>query len=224
MSQKLAHSDPPPERTPQVRFIAQNGRSTFVRSVLHAWTGLVHTVVHQRNMRIHVLAAVLVSLVGSGIPLGLAEKVTFIFCVLFIFFAEILNSALEQLVDLATQEFDEKARLTKDAAAAGVLVLAIGTVVIFAAILVHNSEVIASHGEEIQRQVMLGAPLTACAGLLIHPSRRPVALDALAFLGGFVLWALTLARSQSYVFSAMTLGLLVLSLAACRERRRLGST
>ena len=44
---------------------------------------------------------ILVGLVGSGIPLGLAEKVTLIFCVLLVFFAEILNSALEQLVDLA---------------------------------------------------------------------------------------------------------------------------
>ena len=89
-------------------------------------------------MRVHVVSAILVGLVGSGIPLGLAEKVTLIFCVLLVFFAEILNSALETLVDLATQQFDEKARVTKDAAAAGVLVLAIGTVVIFAAILVHN--------------------------------------------------------------------------------------
>jgi hypothetical protein len=77
-------------------------------------------------MRVHILAAFAVSLVGSGIPLGLAEKVTLIFCVLLVFFAEIINSALEQLVDLATQEFDEKAKIAKDAAAAAVLVLGLG--------------------------------------------------------------------------------------------------
>src|SRR5215813_14017959 len=101
----------------------------FFQSFVHAWSGLIHAVVYQRNMRIHMLA---------GIPLGLVEKVTLIFCVLLIFFAEILNTALEQLVDLAVEQLHEKARLAKDAAAAGVLVLAIGTVVIFAAILVHN--------------------------------------------------------------------------------------
>ena len=88
-------------------------------------------------MRIHVVAAVLVGLVGSGIPLGLAEKVTLIFCVLLVFFAEILNSALEHLVDLAMQQFDEGAgdqgrRRGGGAGAGG------GTVVIFAALLVHN--------------------------------------------------------------------------------------
>ena len=126
---RAAHARPFPVR--------RGGRASGPRLV-HAWNGLIHTVVHQRNMRIHVMSAILVGLVGSGIPLGLAEKVTLIFCVLLVFFAEILNSALEHLVDLAMQQFDEKARVTKDAAAAGVLVLAIGTVVIFAALLVHN--------------------------------------------------------------------------------------
>ena len=110
----------------------------FWASAIHAWNGLVHTVVHQPNMKVHVVSAILVGLVGSGLPLGLAEKVTLIFCVLLVFFAEILNSALETLVDLATQEFDEKARVTKDAAAAAVLVLSIGSAVIFAALLMRD--------------------------------------------------------------------------------------
>src|SRR5215470_3017560 len=120
--------NPPPPPYPSRR---GNG---IWQSAIHAWNGLIHAVVHQRNMRIHILAGILVGLVGMGIPLGLAEKVTLVFCVLLIFFAEILNSALEQLVDLAVEQLHEKAGLAKDAAAAGVLVLAIGTVVIFCAI------------------------------------------------------------------------------------------
>lgn len=194
-------------------------RGGFFDSVTHAWTGLLHTVVHQRNMRIHVLAAVLVGLVGSGIPLGLAEKVTMIFCVLLIFFAEILNSALEQLVDLAVQQFDEKARLTKDAAAAGVLVLAIGTVVIFAAILVHNWGAIASRGTEIQRQVLLGLPYAAAVGALMSPWSRPAWLDGGLFLLATGLLGAMATRSESTVFSVLTFGLLVVALAAARYRR-----
>ena len=155
----LRHRPPYPPR----------GGNGFLSALVHAWNGLIHTVVHQRNMRVHLVAAVLVGLVGSGIPLGLAEKVTLIFCVLLVFFAEILNSALEQLVDLAIQQFDEKARVTKDAAAAGVLVLAIGTVVIFAAILVHNQATIFTSIPRILRQVALGVPLTGCVALLVSP-------------------------------------------------------
>ena len=106
-----AMSAPPP-------FQSKHPPTSFYRSVLHAWNGLIHTVVHQRNMRMHMISSLLVGLVGSGIPLGLAEKVTLIFCVLLVLFAEMLNSAMEQLVDLAIQQFDEKAKLTKDIAAA----------------------------------------------------------------------------------------------------------
>src|SRR5262244_2825960 len=175
------------------------------QSAVHAWSGLIHTVAHQRNMRIHVVAAILVALVGSGIPLGLAEKVTLIFCVLLIFFAEILNSALEHLVDLAVQEVHEHARDTKDAAAAGVLVLAIGTVVIFAAILIHNWEAVASHIPEIRRQVLLGMPLAATAALLMMDRPKPAVVDVGLFLLGCTLLAALARQTQSLVFSSMTL-------------------
>ena len=196
----------------------------FWASAIHAWNGLVHTVVHQPNMKVHVVSAILVGLVGSGLPLGLAEKVTLIFCVLLVFFAEILNSALETLVDLATQEFDEKARVTKDAAAAAVLVLSIGSAVIFAALLVHNWNAVLASGPRIERQVLFGLPLAACAALLMRDQPRPWIQDALAFAAGLGLCAVLATWTTSAVFSAMTVGLLVLALAAARERARARAT
>jgi diacylglycerol kinase (ATP) len=196
----------------------------FWASAIHAWNGLVHTVVYQPNMKVHVVSAILVGLVGSGLPLGLAEKVTLIFCVLLVFFAEILNSALETLVDLATQEFDEKARVTKDAAAAAVLVLSIGSVVIFAALLVHNWNAVLASGPRIQRQVLFGVPLAGCAALLMRDRPRPWIQDALAFAAGLGLCAILATWTTSAVFTAMTAGLLVLALAAARVRARARAT
>jgi diacylglycerol kinase (ATP) len=189
---------------------------------MHAWNGLIHTVVHQRNMRMHLIAAVMVAQVGSGIRLGLAEKVTLIFCVVLVLFAEMLNSALEQLVDLAIQQFDEKAKLTKDIAAAGVLVLAIGTVVIFAAVLVHNAEVLLASGQAIVRQVEVGAPITFFAGALMHEAKRPRWLDVAMTVGALGLWGYSLSFTESEVFAAMTFGLLVVcaNTAWVRQRAR----
>jgi diacylglycerol kinase (ATP) len=156
--------------------------------------------------------------VGSGLPLGLAEKVTLIFCVLLVFFAEILNSALETLVDLATQEFDEKARVTKDAAAAAVLVLSIGSAVIFAALLVHNWQTVLASGAAHPAAGALRCPPRRVRGAAdarpapalgpgwpglrrrARPLRRPRHLDDQRGVHG------------------MTAGLLVLALAAARER------
>ena len=209
-------SQPKPRTPPYPKL----GGPGIVDGFLHAWKGLIHTVVYQRNMRVHVVSALMVGLVGSGIPLGLAEKVTLIFCVLFVFFAEILNTALEQLVDLAIQQFDEKARLTKDIAAAGVLVLAIGTVVIFAAILVHDASTIFANLEAIERQVAWGGPLVVCGGALMHEAKKPVAVDVVLALAAFGLWCFTATWTESYVFSAMTLGLLFVTANAALVRQR----
>ena len=196
----------------------------FWASAIHAWNGLVHTVVHQPNMKVHVVSAILVGLVGSGLPLGLAEKVTLIFCVLLVFYAEILNSAQETLVDLATQEFDEKARVTKDAAAAAVLVLSIGAVVIFAALLVHNWTAVLASGPRIERQVLFGVPLAGCAALLMRDRPRPWIQDGLAFVAGLALCGVLATWTTSVVFTAMTVGLLVLALAAARQRAHARAT
>lgn len=195
--------------------------TNFIQSVRYAWSGLIHTVVHQRNMRMHLISGLLVGLVGSGIPLGLAEKVTLIFCVLLVLFAEMLNSALEQLVDLAIQQFDEKAKLTKDIAAAGVLVLAIGTVVIFAAVIVHSGGTIMANLDAVQRQVIWGVPLVFFGGALMHEQKKPVWLDVLFALGAIVTWTAIASWCESYVFAAMTFGLLIVCGATAIERQRL---
>jgi len=192
----------------------------LTRSFVHAWNGLIHAVVQQRNMRVHVVSGMMVGLVGSGIPLGIAEKVTLVFCVLLVLFAEILNTALEQLVDLATEKLHERARLAKDAAAAGVLVLALGTVVIFVTLLVHNWDVIAAHGAQIRRQSLLGVPLSTLGAVLMAPRRASARLDALLLVACFGLWAALIPHSRSLVFSAMTAGLLIVAYAAAVKRRR----
>jgi diacylglycerol kinase (ATP) len=170
-------------------------------------------------MKVHTVSAVLVGLVGSAVPLGLPEKVTLIFCVLLVFFAEIVNTALEALVDLHTEDFRSLARTTKDTAAAGVLVLAIGTLAIFAAILVNDWPTIAAHPHEVARQFAVGIPLAALGALLSARRRRGRALDLALLAGTLALWSLTLTWSTSPVFSAMVLGLVVLQAAAARELR-----
>ncbi|ATB37937.1 diacylglycerol kinase [Cystobacter fuscus] len=220
MSSPAPYSPPPPPETHRPPAYASRGGTGVLASFRHAWNGLIHTAVHQRNMRVHLVSAVLVGLVGSGIPLGVAEKVILIFCVLLIFFAEILNSALEHLVDLATRHFDEKARLTKDAAAAGVLVLAIGTVVIFVAILVNNWETVADSGPQIARQVALGLPLAVCVTLLVLPHQRARWVDVSAVVVGALLLGALAAYSVSSVFTAMNAGLFILAASAARQRRR----
>jgi diacylglycerol kinase (ATP) len=140
--------------------------------------------------------------------------------VLLVLFAEVLNSALEHLVDLATEAMHENARHAKDAAAAGVLVLAIGSIVIFALVLVHNADAIAQNVPLVQKQVLVGVPITFLGGALMHETQKPLWLDALMFSLAVGLLGYTVAWSQSYVLSAMTFGMLVVCVSAAWKRRQ----
>ena len=62
------------------------------------------------------------------------EKWELIVCLILsalVFFAELLNTAIESLVDLTTQEFSELAKVAKDCAAGAVLVLAVFAMVVW---------------------------------------------------------------------------------------------
>lgn len=206
------------ERRVSISTEPRRARSRLAQSFHHAFDGLLHAV-SQPNMKIHVVSGALVGLVGSGIPLGLAEKVTLLFCVMLIFFAEILNTALESLVDLHTQDFRDLARITKDTAAAGVLVLSAGTILLFATILVYNAETIASHGPAIARQCLLGLPFASVVALLLRERPRRAAADH-ALLGvGLALLGVLLRASESLVWSGVDLLLLLLAWRWARVER-----
>ncbi|MBS2031878.1 MAG: diacylglycerol kinase family protein [Deltaproteobacteria bacterium] len=191
----------------------------WVGAFLHAWDGLVWTTAYQRNMKFHVLAAVLVGCVGSGIPLGLPEKVTLVFCVMLVFFSEVINSALEALVDLHTERYHDLAKVAKDTAAAGVLVLSIGTFVVFAVILDNDWHIVMGHPQEVLRQLAVGTPLAALGATLPWKRPRPHIFDALAFFAALALWVATGSWTASPVFSAMIASLLCLQAAAAYELR-----
>ena len=191
----------------------------FWGAVTHAWDGLVWATAHQRNMKIHVVAAMLVGCVGSAIPLGLPEKVTLLFSVMLVFFAEMVNTSLEALVDLHTEEFHGLAKVVKDTASAGVLVLSIGTVALFAVILVHDWPVIRAHPQEILRQLVVGTPLAATGAVLAAKWQRPKTVDAALLAIAALLWVTLATWTTSTIFTAMLAGLLILQTAAARHLR-----
>src|SRR4051812_13945947 len=170
-------------------------------------------------MKIHVVSGMLVGCVGSAIPLGLPEKVTLLFCVMLVFFAEMVNTSLEALVDLHTEEFHGLARVVKDTAAAGVLVLSIGTVGLFAVVLVHDWPIIQAHPREVLRQLAVGTPLAITGAMLQAKWRRPKAADAALAAVAIGLWLALATWRTSTIFTAMIASLFMLQVAAAYELR-----
>jgi diacylglycerol kinase (ATP) len=133
----------------------------------------------------------MVMLVGMALEFDLTARAALFFSVFLILFAEILNSALEAFVDLHIKQYHYQAKLAKDAAAAGVLVLAAAVVVLFADILVrYYRREIMSSGEDIARTLIFGLPAVAMLCILLFAQTRAWQKHVLLVSGIALLWPL----------------------------------
>jgi diacylglycerol kinase (ATP) len=103
---------------------------SLIDSFNFAIEGLIHVLRTHRNMRIHfaVAVAVLVAAVWKGV--NRFELIALLLAITFVLVAEMINSAIEQAIDLATTSFDPLAKLAKDIAAGAVLIAAINAVAV----------------------------------------------------------------------------------------------
>lgn len=98
---------------------------TLAESFRYAWQGLVYAWSTQRNMRIHAAAAAGAIALGAWLDVGRMGMAALTMAAAVVLFAELLNTALEAAVDLATKELHPLARQAKNVAAGAVLVTAI---------------------------------------------------------------------------------------------------
>lgn len=116
-------------------------KRAFIGGFDHALDGIRLVVGTQRNMKFHVLVALAV--VAAGIFLGISalEFAVLALTIATVFAAEIINTAIEAVVDIASPERHPLAKTAKDCAAGAVLVLSIGAVIV--GVLVFYDEVVA---------------------------------------------------------------------------------
>lgn len=99
-------------------------------SFRYAFAGIWHTFKTQRNAKIHTAITVAVLLLGVWLRLPAPDWAVLALTIGVVFAAEIINTAIEAVVDLVAPEFHPLAKIAKDAAAGSVLVLAIAAVVV----------------------------------------------------------------------------------------------
>jgi diacylglycerol kinase len=105
-------------------------RAGFLASFRFAFAGLAYSFKTQRNFRIHVAIALLAVLAGIIVGLSWVEWAVVALLVVLVLAAEMVNTMIESLVDLVTQEYHPLAKVAKDVAAGVVLLTAIGAVVV----------------------------------------------------------------------------------------------
>lgn len=105
-------------------------KRNFFDSVKDAFNGIIYCLTYEKNMKTHFLIAILVLLLGIYLKLSGEELVAVCLTIAGVIFAELVNTAIENTVDLATKEYSEKAKVAKDVAAGAVLVMAFMSIVI----------------------------------------------------------------------------------------------
>ena len=129
-----------------------------------ALEGIIHVLRTQRNMRIHfaVAVAVLVAALATGV--SKLELIALLISISFVLIAEMINSAIEGAIDVATTSFDPMAKLAKDIAAGAVLIATINAVAV--GYLVFSGQITDRSGRLLERLSEAPAELTLIALIL----------------------------------------------------------
>ncbi len=97
----------------------------FLRSFVYAGRGIWFCIRHERNFRIHMVAAAYVLIFAPYFSLTRGEWAALLAIIGLVTAAEAVNTAVEQTVNLAAPGRRTRARVAKDAAAGAVLLCAV---------------------------------------------------------------------------------------------------
>ena len=136
----------------------------ILQSLNWAFEGVIHVLRTQRNMRIHFGVAVLVLVAALVSGVDKLELIALLLAIAFVLIAEMLNTAVEAAIDVATTSFDPMAKLAKDIAAGAVLIAT--AVAVAVGYLVFSGQVADRSSKLLDRLSTVPAELTLIALVL----------------------------------------------------------
>jgi diacylglycerol kinase (ATP) len=129
-----------------------------------AFEGIIHVLRTQRNMRIHFAIATGVLVGALWLGVDKVELIALLLAISFVLIAEMINSALEAGIDVATTSFDPLAKLAKDIAAGAVLIATVNAVAI--GYLIFSDQIVDRSSRLIERLREAPAEVTLIALVL----------------------------------------------------------
>lgn len=99
-------------------------------SFKNAFSGINHAFKTQPNFRIHCLIAIAVIIISVELQISQSEWAVIALTIVWVLLTEMINTTVESMVDLITDEYHAQAKVAKDVAAGAVLLGAIGAIVI----------------------------------------------------------------------------------------------
>lgn len=104
--------------------------SNFLDACQNALDGIIYAITTQSNIKKQLLIAVAVMLISLFFDLSRAEFLCLMFTVVLIIVAEMINTAIETVVDLYTDLYHPKAKIAKDVGAGAVVITALNALIV----------------------------------------------------------------------------------------------
>ena len=105
-------------------------RQNIIKAFNAAIEGVIYTFKYERNMKIHYVIAVVVLLISLFLNLSRVEMTILLLSISLVIVSEMFNTAVENAVDLITNEIHPLAKIAKDVAAGGVLIASLNAVAV----------------------------------------------------------------------------------------------
>ena len=105
-------------------------KHSLLKSFRFAFEGLEVAFLKGRNFRIQVFIGFLAVVLGTILKLSMSEWLDLVLVISLVLILELVNTAIETIIDIVNPDISERVKIAKDVAAATVLLASVGSVII----------------------------------------------------------------------------------------------
>lgn len=102
----------------------------FFIALKNAFNGIKFVLKNERNFKIQVFLAIVAIFISGFLKINLIEWAIIVLTIFIVFLTEIFNTAIENVTDMITLEYNEKAKIVKDISAGAVVLTSIASIII----------------------------------------------------------------------------------------------
>lgn len=102
----------------------------FIQALKHAIDGIKYTFKNERNLKIQFVFAISTIVLALFLRLNFIEWAILVLTIGFVIFAELINTAFEIIMDVYSQEYNEKIKIVKDIASGAVWITSFISVIV----------------------------------------------------------------------------------------------
>ncbi|MCX6759855.1 MAG: diacylglycerol kinase family protein [Candidatus Nealsonbacteria bacterium] len=111
-------------------------RHSLFKSFKFAFNGLKTAIIKGRNFRIQILIGAASVVLGVIYRISSSEWLSLILIIASVLVLELINTAVEEIVNIVSPDIQERAKIAKDVSAASVLIAAVASIFIGAVIFI----------------------------------------------------------------------------------------